>query len=446
MSTNNKKIPVSIFIFVLILAILVSFMAAFAVTTNAYLKKLAIYKQNGTTASSGAGSTSSDKLSTMISVIKNISYYDIDDEILCKSLMEGYISILGDPYAYYFNEEEFEALTADNSGDSQGIGIGIIQDTENKCIKVISVYDDSPAEKAGIKNGDRIIKIGIGKDAQDISGMSYEAAVKQLQGSAGTTAEFTVARGSDMSEIIEFSILREHFTAQSVSYHVSTETKNGAKVGVVKITGFDLTTPTQFCKAMDSLIADGCGYFVFDVRYNPGGDLASITAVLSYLLEEGNIVIRTKDRAGNEEITYVKEVKYSTTSAYTTCSIAKSDIGKYRSYVYGKSAVLVNGGTASAAELFTSSLMDYGVSEIVGTKTYGKGSMQSIINLAYYGYTGAVKCTTKKYFPPLSEGYDGIGITPDLTVELDEALMDKNIYDIADSEDNQLIAAIGAIK
>ena len=232
------------------------------------------------------------------------------------------------------------------------------------------------------------------------------------------------------------------FTSESVTYRVcATE----PKVGIVKIIQFDLTTPGQFCTAMDSLIASGVEYFVFDVRYNGGGDLASITAVLSYMLEQNDVLIKTRDRSGSEVITKVDEVKYAFTSPYAACNVSKSEIGKYRDKVKGKSAVLTNGSTASAAELFTCALMDYEISEIVGTTTYGKGSMQSIFSLAYYGYDGAVKMTTKMYFPPISDGYDGIGIKPDLEIELDEALKNKNIYKITDEEDNQLQAAISLI-
>ena len=441
-SGTKRTVSLKLFIFLLIAALLAGFMTAFVLTSNIYLSRLA--KQTGQTGSLPSVS-GDDKLEAAASLIKSASYYDIDDEILIRSMFAGLSATVGDNYAYYFDEEEFKALTADNNGDNQGIGISVIEDTENSCIKVISVYEGSPAEKAGVRPGDRIVKIGIGEGAEEISGMSYEAAVKQIHGSSGTVAEFTVARGQDLSELIPFSILREHFTTQSVLFHVSALTKGGKKVGVVKITNFDLTTPPQFDKAMDALIGEGCELFVFDLRYNPGGDLASITAVLSRLLNSGDIVIRTKDRAGNEEVTYVKEVAYSSSSDYSTCNVASSDIGKYRAAVAGKSAVLVNGNTASAAELFTSSLKDYGISKIAGTKTFGKGSMQTIINLAYYGYSGAVKVTNKKYFPPLSEGYDGIGIEPDVTVELDEKLSDRNIYDIADEEDNQLRAAIDAI-
>ena len=225
-------------------------------------------------------------------------------------------------------------------------------------------------------------------------------------------------------------------------YHVC---ETNAKVGIIKITQFDLTTPPQFCAAMDALIAQGVEYFLFDVRYNGGGDLASITAVLSFMLNEDDVLIKTRDRSGAEVVTKVAEVKYAPNSAYASCNVTKSDIAKYRDKVMGKSAVLANGSTASAAELFTCALMDYGISEIVGTTTYGKGSMQTIFSLEYFGFDGAVKMTTKMYFPPISEGYDGIGIKPNLEVELDKALENKNIYKITDAEDNQIQAAIDLI-
>ena len=223
-------------------------------------------------------------------------------------------------------------------------------------------------------------------------------------------------------------------------YRVSDLSVNGQKAGVIKITGFDLTTPDMFEKAMDELIAAGCGYFVFDVRYNPGGDLASITAVLSFFLRKGDTVIRTVDRSGSEEKTTVAPV--TLTGNYEGCSVSAEDIGKYREAALGHSAVLANGSTASAADLFTSSLKDSGISLIVGEKTFGKGSMQSVFNLAFYGFPGGLKFTTKMYFPPLSEGYDGIGIEPDLTVEPSEYMKSKNIFDIADKDDVQLTAAI----
>jgi carboxyl-terminal processing protease len=156
------------------------------------------------------------------------------------------------------------------------------------------------------------------------------------------------------------------------------------------------------------------------------------------------VFIRTANREGEFSDEKVRVIS-NLTGGYEGCNVSESDIGKYREYVLGKSAVITNGNTASAAELFTSALMDYDIATVVGTKTYGKGSMQSIISLALFGFDGGIKLTTKKYFPPKSEGYDGIGIFPDVQIELDDALKNKNLYTISDAEDNQLQAAIAAI-
>ena len=436
---QTKKISLSLAILLLAIATVFSFLTGFAVSNSVSKAREAAQAAAG----SDAGAGTSSKLDMLVKLIKQTSYYEIDEEELCKSIMSGFISVKGDRYAYYFDEEEFKTLTAENAGDTQGIGITVIQDTENNWIKVITVGKDSPAAEAGVRVGDRIISVGTGQDAVDVASLGYETAVKMLQGSAGTEASFTVARGEDFSERVDFKIVRSHVTTVSVMHRICA---TDSSVGIVRISNFDLTTPTQFRDAMDSLIASGCTYFVFDVRYNPGGDLASITAVLSLLLDKDDIVIRTKDRSGNEETTRVKTVNYGSSGDYSSCNIAEGDIGKYKKYVAGKSAVLCNGSSASAAELFTSALKDYSISKIVGTKTFGKGSMQTIINLGYYGYTGALKLTNKKYYPPISDCYDGIGIEPDVSVELSSSLLDRNIYDISDSEDNQLQKAVTALK
>ena len=140
------------------------------------------------------------------------------------------------------------------------------------------------------------------------------------------------------------------------------------------------------------------------------------------------------------EITKVEPIAYSNAS-YTVCDVSRSDIGKYRDAIE-EIVVLCNEGTASAAELFTAALRDYELADIVGTKTYGKGSMQSILPLDRFGYGGALKLTTKMYFPPCGEGYDGIGITPDEVVELSEEAKKYSVYLLPQSLDNQLAAAI----
>ncbi len=431
----KRKVSISTLILLLIAAVLLSSMSSCALADSIFRNDYDPVIDNST-------SSVGEKFETIINLFKTYSYYDIDEEVLCEALLSGMYTAIGDKYADYYNAEQYAQMTAQNQGETQGIGVSVIENADYKAIEIISVYQNSPALAAGVQPGDLITYIGSGENKESVAELGYYAALAKLQGAKDTLCEFTVARGENYSESVDFSIMRQSFTADSVTYRVCA---TDAKVGIVKLVEFNLTTPSQFCAAMDSLIASGVEYFIFDVRYNGGGDLASITAVLSYMLNEGDVLIKTRDRSGKEEITKVAEVKYAATSPYAACNVAKSDIAKYRDRVKGKSAVLANGSTASAAELFTCALMDYEISEIVGTLTYGKGSMQSIYSLEYFGFEGAVKMTTKKYFPPISEGYDGIGIKPDLEVELDQALANKNIYKITDAEDNQLQAAISLI-
>lgn len=385
----------------------------------------------------GGGLSGTSTEDIVKAMLERFSFYDVEltDEDMAYAAVSAYIAKTGDRYAKYYNEEEYAALQKENEGENQGIGITVTENADKKAIEIISVLPDTPAEKAGLLAGDLIVKVGKGESAVDVADVGYEPALKKLQGTKGTLCEFGISReGSD--EVIEFSILREEFTSESVIYTVSSADKT---VGIVKLVQFDLTTPVQFYAAMETLIAGGCDKFVYDVRSNPGGDLASITAVLSYFLNEGDIVIRTKDRSGNMETQYCEPVSYK--GSYSTCNIKKENIGKYRNY---KAAVLVNGGTASAAELFTGNMKDYGLAKVFGEKTYGKGCMQSIYALN----KGAIKMTTAFYYPPISDNYDGIGIYPDegCTVELSEEAQKMNLYKLLRAEnqakDDQLSAAV----
>lgn len=387
-------------------------------------------------------------VSTVEEILKNYSYYEyeITAEQKAKGVVAAYREATGDKYAYYYTAEEFEALNADNIGETQGIGITVIENIERKCIEIISVLPDSPAIKAGIKAGDLIVSIGIGDKAEAVSELGYEMALKKLQGVAGTLCEFGVARNGNFDEIIEFSILREKFTAQSVMYAVS---KADSTVGIVKILEFDLTTPIQFDEAMESLRSSGCNKFVYDLRNNPGGDFASVSAVLSRFYNDGDVIIKTKYRGDSEEDMKVRYCKVTNHGGdYSGCSVSKEDIGKYRNY---SAVILVNGGTASAAELFTSGMKDYGLATVVGETTYGKGCMQSIVSLESFMLPGAMKLTTAFYYPPLSDNYHGVGISPDkgYEVKLSDEADQVNVYSLLDSNqelDNQLSVALSALK
>jgi carboxyl-terminal processing protease len=372
-----------------------------------------------------------EKLDLIDQLFRTYTLFELDEEALMDAVLKGYIEGTGDKYAEYFTEEEYKLFNSENRGELVGIGISIIHNADRGLVEIINVFPDSPALEAGLMPGDLITYIGTGENRQSVYELGYTNATEIMRGEAGSVAEITVERGG---EEIEFSIIRKKITAYSVLSRVCTVDKS---VGIVKITGFDLTTPKQFTAAVDELLAKGCDKFVFDVRYNPGGDLRSIRAVLSYFLDEGDVFIRTSDKSGNAESQIIEPVEYS--SAYSDYNVTKEEIGKYRDLEF---AVLVNGSTASAAELFTSALMDHGLSVTVGTNTYGKGTMQTTFSLARYGYSGALKLTTQYYYPPISDSYDGTGISPDVEEEPDEALAEKNIYKITDEEDNQLLSAI----
>ena len=441
----RKTVSLSTFICSAVALCLAAVMITYAVCSGFSLRK-----DDSNLPSGGLSNLDSsdidDALALFAAIFESYSISDVsvDKQAIFDAALKEYVAQTGDVYARYYTAEEFEALKKESAGETQGIGINIIQSVatvegaEIDVIKVVNIMKNSPALNAGVRAGDLIVFVGIGENRQSVDALGYDVAVKQMQGEAGTVATFTVYRpnGSDGYEVKEFSITREAFTSDSVMYH-KCAVSGYENVGIIKIVEFDLTTPEQFCDAVDSLKEAGCTRFVFDVRHNPGGDLKSIEAVLSYFLNKGDTIIRTKDKSGKEEISKVKTVKYM--GEYAGCSVSQSDIGKYRDL---NAVVLCNENTASAAELFTATFRDYNLATIVGTKTYGKGSMQSILSLESFGCPGALKLTTKMYYPPIGDSYEGVGIKPDVTVELSEEAAKINVYDIADSQDNQLVEAL----
>lgn len=442
----SKKISLSVFVFVLLAAILATFMSAFVIASRTHESEIdKIYDElanqflnNGSVSGSDNALTGEfAELELINKIFEQYAYVDLNNDIIMNAVIKAYAEATGDKYAAYYTAEEFEALTADSNGEMQGIGINIIENAEHNCIEVINVMPNSPALEAGVQPGDLIVYVGIGDKRESVAELGYSIAVTRLQGVVDTYAEFVVVRGNNYSDEIEFSVKRGYITTESVTYRMSDLDPN---IGVVKIVEFDLTTPAQLTDAMDTLLAKGVSKFIFDVRYNPGGDLKSIIAVLSYFLNDGDRVISTLDKAGNEEISYIGVAQYS--GDYAGCSISEEDIGKYKGL---ECVVLANDNTASAAELFTATFRDYDIAPIIGITTYGKGSMQSIMSLAYAGYEGGIKMTTRMYFPPCGESYEGVGIVPDIVVEQSDDAKKTNIYKLADADDAQMIAAVAEL-
>lgn len=391
----SKKISIGASVVLMLLAALVTFQITYVGLSNKYKKEL-----NSVIESENLFS----KLSMVDSYYRSLYIGDIDEESLVDETIRGYVYGTGDKYAYYLDKEQYADLVSDTNAEMQGIGVYVIY--QNDVIEIISVMPDSPALEAGIEPGDSVVYV----NGESVAELGYNAAISKLKGEAGTYAEFTVLRGE---ELIDYRIKRGYVNEQTVMSRVL---DSDPTIGIVKILSFDLGTPGQFKEACQTLIDGGVKRLIFDVRYNPGGDLRSIVEILDYLLPEGPIV-RITDKDGNVTDTYTSDAN-------------ELDLPM---------CVLTNGSTASAAELFTSALKDYNKATVVGTNTYGKGTVQTIIPLP--DGTG-LGISYRLYCPPFSDNYEGVGIAPDVEVEPDKSLEGKNIYKITDSEDNQLQKAV----
>ena len=392
-------------------------------------------------------------------LIKDAYYGEADSEKMMAAAIEAYVRQTGDIYAAYYTPAELEEMLREDIGKTVGVGVTIIDDTvkfkgvEIEALKIINIVKDSPAEKAGLKLGDYVYAVVIDGIPLTVSELGYDDALNKLRGEEGTTVSFILLRdnGNGLEEM-NFSIVRESIVSQSVYYRIPELPSNvDKKIGVVKIANFDYTTPTQFCAAIEALKSQGCEKFVFDVRYNPGGNVSSVGAILSYFLNEGDVYIRVKDKSGNIQSDVVREVT-SFEGDYAGCNVSKADIGKYKGLDV---VVLCNEYTASAGELFVATFKDYGLGKIVGNTTYGKGKIQTVYYLEQYalyqygisGVGGAIKLTTGEYYSAKSDSYDGIGIEPNEKVMLSDEAENLNIYDYQklDPIDDQLLKAINIL-
>ena len=447
--SGKGTVPVAVFVASLCAVLVLSVLLTYTFTTGMFNSKLReLYLSgNGTLISGSVEKDEYQELDLIRELFDAYSVYDLDDEEMMTSILKSYVAATGDIYAVYYTAEELEELFTDDSGEMVGIGVSVVNTlvpvngVEYNLLTVITTYKDSPAAEAGIQPGDIIYSL-IDQNGEtvyvDVVGQTQ--AINMIRGLEGSEVTLTILRpeGDETYTPMTLTMERRAIETLSVEYSISSADQT---IGIVTISEFDMTTPTQFKQAMDDLIGQGCDKFVFDLRYNGGGDLQSIEAVLSTMLQAGDPMIYTVDKEGNEEVDVVKVVKYS--GYFESCSVTAEDIGKYRGY---DMVVLTNEYTASAAELFTANLRDYDIATQVGVTTFGKGCMQTILDLSYFGVEGGLRLTTAWYLPPCKETYHDIGIVPDPENEIpfDQTLLEKysNVYLIPEDEDNQLAAAI----
>lgn len=458
---KKKRISVKAFVLSLIAVAVAAAMLTYAICSSVYqtlYAKAYVDAQQQQMATTGV-----NELDVIAQIIKENHYGDLDSDALMKAAIEAYIKQTGDIYAAYYTEEELIAKQKEDVGSTVGIGISIINDKitykgeEIAVLKVTNVTPSSPAEANGVRIGDYVYAAILDGETKTVNELGYDEALNKLLGAIDTTASFIVLRDTNKEELeqVTFNIVRKSIVSQSAYERIPEMDENAdKKIGVVRITTFDYTTPAQFSKAVDALKEKGVEKFIFDVRYNLGGLQSSVGAILSYFLNEGDVYLRTRDKAGNIESDTIKVVS-DFSGEYAGCNVTKEDIGKYKGL---EVVVLCNEYTASAAELFVATFKDYGLGKVVGTTTYGKGTLQHtyyLQNYAFFTYgiqaaqnvSGAVKITTHEYFSAKSDSYNGIGIEPDEKVDISEEAMAYNINDYAkfDKVDDQLKKAINIL-
>lgn len=320
------------------------------------------------------------KIQKIDEVVSDNSLYNVDSETLLNAIGQGVVSGIGDPYAVYYSSSQYQKLLDQQSGDAVGIGVVLQEDSSGDYAAIVQVYSDSPAESAGLRQGDLILEV----DGTSTRDLELAQVSDVLIGEKGTTVNLTYRRnGSDAT----VEITRRQYSQSSVTSQVL-----DGEIGYLRITSFESNTPSLLNDALNDLQAQEVRGLVFDLRDNAGGDTNSCMECLDQLLPEGVL-------------------GYSRTSDGKRQILATSD----SSEVDLPMAVLVNENTASMAELFAAVVRDYEKGDLVGNTTYGKGVLQTLYPL---DDGSAVQLTTAYFDPPASANFDGVGLTPDYEVDL----------------------------
>lgn len=370
-----------------------------------------------------------------------------DKEKGTDALIACYVLALGDIYAGYVDEQ---TANQEKEMPTSYVGIGVSVTPRNDgYIDIISVTRDSPAEKAGIIPGDVLTAV----NGEDISDMEYNQVVLLVRGDVGTSITMTFSRGGT-----PYTVTLTRAVVDSVTVEHKLLTTGTGKTGYLRINSFGVGTFEEFVEAIDILEAAGATEFVFDVRNNPGGNAEAVIAILEYILPDdiAHPIVRFEYTDTSEEF-YTVEAYLKSVSA-SADTLAKYEAAKNHT-LNARLAVLCNQYTASAGELFTSCLKDFGYAEIYGIQTYGKGLGQTSYRVTdYYAYSalGYQYATYFKmayfvipsfyYSPPVSDNYHGIGVVPHHTIELSEEAKEYYLTILPEELDNQLQAAIAFLQ
>lgn len=302
---------------------------------------------------------------------------DYNKNLMQEAMYKGMLVALQDPYSYYMTKQELSQFLQDTEGNYVGIGIEV-KLNENNQIVINKIFEGSPAEKSGLKVNDIIVKV----EDQDISTQSYQDIVSKIKGEEGTKVNLTINRTQE-NKIFDIQVLRENISIPTVKYQMLED-----NIGYISISQFDRVTTEQFKTAFESL--SNANGLIIDLRNNPGGLLSTATQITDMLVPKG-VITYIEDKNGN------KNYSYSDENAYNKPLV-----------------ILVNGNSASASEVLSGAVKDYGVAKLVGENTYGKGVVQNLYKLTD---GSGVKVTIAKYYTPNGICINGTGIKPDYEVK-----------------------------
>lgn len=347
-----------------------------------------------------------NKFEKLMNYAKENFLYETDENAMLEGALKGMLDALGDPYTEYMTAKEFNSLLEQTKGSYEGIGVYITPSDDNR-IMVVSPIEDTPAEKAGLKTGDKIVKI----NGTEYTADQMDAAIKVMKGMPDTSVTLTIMREDKDGNVQTFDVDIVRETIKLVTVKSSVLKDN---IGYIKITTFDEQTADDFKAQYTSLQKQGIKGLVIDLRYNPGGIIDATVEISNMLIGEG-LVTYTKTKSG-----------------------IKEDYPSDKNKIDIPYVLLVNEGSASASEIMAGAVKDTKSGTLIGTKTFGKGIVQRIQRFDSDG--SGVKMTISEYFTPNGVNIHGIGIEPDIKIELDENAKGygSEFYDT----DNQLQKAV----
>ncbi len=348
------------------------------------------------------------KVNELTSVINQYYYEDVNAEDLTEGIYKGLFASLGDPYSAYYTEEEYEEMMISASAQYYGIGAVLQQDPDSMQVEIIKIYEDTPAQKAGLKAGDTIVKVG------DIDSRTMELSelVTHIRGEENSKVHLVILRENEAG-YLEYDVKRSKVDVPTVDGRMLPD-----GIGYIIIAEFGEPTASDFENKVGELKAQGMKKLIVDLRDNPGGMLDSVSEILDYILPEG-LLVYVEDKHGNRQ-----EIQ--------------SDAERFLELPM---AVLINGNSASCSEIFAGAIRDYDYGTLIGTTTFGKGVVQTVRPLSD---KSAFKLTTAKYFTPKGENIHGTGIKPDIELEYRYSGEEDEEYDYM--KDNQVRRAVKELK